>query len=192
MTANRALREMTNDGYLERIAGVGTFIAEVRAESHLVEVRNIADDVADRGHVFSTKLLLQQSIKADPAVSSALMIPPDTIVYQSRHLHCEQGIPIQLEDRFVNPEVFPDYLKADLKTAIPNEYLMSQAVMERAEHIVSAIPATDELKTILQLDEGDPCLLLERKTWAMGRRASYARLYHPGNRHQLRDEFRPA
>ncbi|MEE3236154.1 MAG: GntR family transcriptional regulator, partial [Pseudomonadota bacterium] len=40
MTANRALRELTDEGYVERVAGVGTFVADLKAASHVLEVRN--------------------------------------------------------------------------------------------------------------------------------------------------------
>ena len=50
MTANRALRELAADGVLVRVAGVGTFVAEQRAQAHPLEVRNIADEIRLRGH----------------------------------------------------------------------------------------------------------------------------------------------
>ena len=34
MTANRALRELNHEGYVERVAGVGTFVADLKAASH--------------------------------------------------------------------------------------------------------------------------------------------------------------
>ena len=46
MTINRALREMTADGLLVRMQGVGTFVAEPKSQSALFEVHNIADEIA--------------------------------------------------------------------------------------------------------------------------------------------------
>ncbi len=50
MTINRALRELTADGLLVRMQGVGTFVAEPKTRSALFEVNNIADEIASRGH----------------------------------------------------------------------------------------------------------------------------------------------
>ena len=50
MTANRALRELNDEGYVERVAGVGTFVSDFKAVSHVLEVRNIADEIQRRGH----------------------------------------------------------------------------------------------------------------------------------------------
>ncbi len=40
MTANRALKELSSDGWLNRIAGVGTFVSEPRARASLVELKD--------------------------------------------------------------------------------------------------------------------------------------------------------
>jgi GntR family histidine utilization transcriptional repressor len=49
MTANRALRELASEGELVRIQGVGSFVAERKGYSALFEVRNIAEEIAERG-----------------------------------------------------------------------------------------------------------------------------------------------
>jgi DNA-binding GntR family transcriptional regulator len=45
MTINRALRELTDEGLLVRLQGVGTFVAEPKGQSALFEVRSIADEI---------------------------------------------------------------------------------------------------------------------------------------------------
>ena len=54
MTANRALRELTKEGYVDRIAGRGTYVSDFRSQSHVLEVQNIADEIAGRGHTHSS------------------------------------------------------------------------------------------------------------------------------------------
>jgi len=55
MTVHRALRELSSQGLLARVQGVGTFVAPAHAKSELLEVRDIgAGGLADsipRSHV---------------------------------------------------------------------------------------------------------------------------------------------
>ena len=74
MTANRALRELTTEGYVKRIAGRGTFVSDFRSQSHVLEVQNIADEIADRGHMHSCKVLRQSRQRARGEIAKALHI----------------------------------------------------------------------------------------------------------------------
>ena len=56
MTINRALRELTSEGFLIRMQGVGTFVAEAKAYTPMLEVHNIADEIAQRGHRHDSKI----------------------------------------------------------------------------------------------------------------------------------------
>lgn len=47
MTANKAIRDLVQQGYLSRHPGVGTFVTDSKAESSLVEVHNIAEEVKE-------------------------------------------------------------------------------------------------------------------------------------------------
>jgi GntR family transcriptional regulator, histidine utilization repressor len=51
MTANRALRELNDEGYVERVAGVGTFVADLHrtARSPALGDRDHAAERACRG-----------------------------------------------------------------------------------------------------------------------------------------------
>lgn len=50
MTVNRALRELTDEGALEHVAGAGTFVAQGRPQSDLLMIAHIRDEILARGH----------------------------------------------------------------------------------------------------------------------------------------------
>ncbi|PCJ40559.1 MAG: histidine utilization repressor [Alphaproteobacteria bacterium] len=192
MTVNRALRELTDEGYLVRLAGVGTFVAEPKAQSHLLEVNDISQEIRARGHYYSSEVLTQDKTLAAKDILSHLALPEGSVVFHCHILHFEQYMPIQLEDRYVNPMVFPDFGDVDLTRLTPHEYLMGAAPLQRAEHVVSAITPDKAVSDALKLQAHEPCLLLERRTWVKDRVATYTRLYHPGSRYRLKDQFTPA
>ena len=134
MTANRALRELTDEGYLVRVAGVGTFVAHFKAKGPLVEIRNIADEVRQRGHDYSSEVILNAKENAGSQIARYLELEIKTPVFHTVLVHKEQGTPIQLEERYVSPDVVPIYGDADFRQTTPSEVLLKAAPLQEAEH----------------------------------------------------------
>ena len=103
MTANKAIRDLVQKGFLVRQAGQGTFVTDRKIESSLLEVLNIAAEVRGRNHVYSNDVIRCEAIDADDAVALRLGVRLGTKVFHTVIVHREDGVPIQLEDRFVNP-----------------------------------------------------------------------------------------
>src|SRR5271170_3822155 len=167
MTVNRAVRELVRSGVLSRIAGVGTFVADFRAAGHPLQIRNIAAVIREQ-----------------------LALPAATrLVFHSLIVHFENDVPLQVEDRYVNPAVAPEYLQADFASITPHEYLMEVAPLRRVEHVVRAALPPLPIRRLLKLKPHEAALVIERTTWSKSARASFATLHHPGGRFELRGVF---
>jgi len=191
MTVNRALRELANEGYLTRTAGSGTFVAEPKSRSHLLQIHNIADEIRDRNHVYSSNLIINNLDKLNSDNAARMQLPTGSKAFHTVIVHLENGSPIQIEDRFVNPEVVPDFGAQDFTQLTPSEYLLKAAPLQEVEHTVQARMPSTEHRKWLALENAEPCLLLLRRTWSRGQIASIATLYHPGNSYELSDYFTP-
>ena len=191
MTANRALRELGNEGYVERVAGVGTFVSDLKAGSHVLEVRNIADEIKRRGHGHSAKMLTQEKTTANAETANALQIDEGGEVFRLVLVHYENAIPIQVEQRFVLADFAPDCLQQDFTTMTPSAYLSGISPLQEAEHVVRAVMPEEEIRKCLDMQFDEPCLVVSRRTWAHGRPVSFARLYHPGSRFELSGHYVP-
>ena len=191
MTANRALRELNDEGYVERVAGVGTFVSDFTAVSHVLQVRNIADEIERRGHSHATIVLVQEKAAAGAGTAGALRIDAGTEVFHLVLIHHENAIPIQVEHRFVLMEFAPDCLGQDFTAVTPSAYLSAISPLQEAEHVVRAAMPDDEIKNSLDMGQDEPCLVVSRRTWAHGRPVSFARLYHPGSRYELSGHYVP-
>ncbi|MGW5383413.1 histidine utilization repressor [Nocardia sp. NPDC003963] len=188
MTINRALRELTADGLLVRMMGVGTFVAPPKSVSSLFEVRNIADEIQQRGHSHRTEVIFVR--EEDTGAEHAII--GDELrgtVFHSLIVHFEDDTPIQLEDRYVNPREAPDYLNQDFALQTPNNYLSEVAPLVRGEHIVEAVLGDAEECRQLRMKRSEPCLLIRRRTWSARGLVSAARLLHPGSRNRLVGTF---
>ncbi|KAA0695523.1 histidine utilization repressor [Neorhizobium sp. P12A] len=185
MTANRALRELASEGELIRIQGVGSFVAERKGSSALFEVRNIAEEIAERGHVHEATVIVLARETASPEVADGLALNIGDPVFHSLIVHSENGVPVQIEDRFVNPSAAPDYLEQDFSSLTPNAYLTAAAPLSGSEHVVeAAMPQGWECK-LLTILKSEPCLTIRRRTWSGKEIVSIARLIYPGHRYRL-------
>jgi GntR family histidine utilization transcriptional repressor len=189
MTINRALREMADQGILRRVAGVGTFVAEPKAQSGLLQVANLASEIKSRGHRYSCDVVRVAKETSSLEVAAALGIATGDPVFHSRCVHRENGIPVQLEDRYVNPKAAPDFLKQDFSTQLPGEYLLRLIPLDEIEHVVDAVAASKDVAAPLEIKPGEPCLLLTRRTWAGALPVTFVRCTHPGNRYRLGSRF---
>ncbi len=191
MTANRALRELAADGVVVRVAGVGTFVAEQRVHAHPLEVRNIADEIRARGHEYRVKVLALDSVSASRELAERCGVKPGAQLDYSLLTHFEDAAPLQVEERYVNPQVAPGYLRNDFSRTTPHEFLIRVAPLQRAEHIVRALVPERRIRRLLRLEAGEACLLIMRRTFSHGRIASVADLYHPGSRYELAANCQP-
>ena len=191
MTANKAIRDLVQQGYLLRQAGLGTFVTDRKAESSLHDVLNIATEVRGRGHVYSNDVIRCEALAADDEVALRLGVRLGAEVFHSILVHREDGVPIQLEDRFVNPRWVPDYLQHDFSLQTPNEVLVSSCPISDVEHVVEAVLVGAQVAQWLAIEPSAPCLSVIRRTWSDEHLISYARLTHPGDRYKLRSSHKP-
>lgn len=191
MTANRALRELTDEGYVKRIAGRGTFVAEFRAGSNVLEVQNIADEIGRRGHTHTCEVIRQSRQRARGEVAKALHLEQGKDVFHLLLVHFENGTPIQLEDRHVVADFAPDCLQQDFRGVTPGAYLTGISPLQEAEQVVRAVQPNAAVRQRLSMTSGEPSLVIIRRTWSHGRPVTFARLHHPGSRYELTGHYTP-
>jgi GntR family histidine utilization transcriptional repressor len=191
MTANRALRELAAEGYLTRVQGLGTFVLGVPVQSEVVQIRNIADEIRERGHQHGSQLLELRETQASAVVAQALGLATGGRVFHSIIVHSEDATPIQIEDRYVNPAVAPDYLEADFSRQTPNEYLVGIAPIGQAQHVIEAVKPDKKTARLLKIPADQPCLRVFRITWSRGVAGTCAWLTHPGHLYRMVAQFTP-
>lgn len=190
MTVNRALRELAEQGRIVRVAGVGSFVAEDKPQSTLLQIANLASEIRQRGHDYRCKVLTVERVSATMEVAAALDMRTGESVFHSVCVHLEDGVPVQLEDRYVNPRVVPQFAKQDFTQLQPSEFLVRNVPFDQVEHVVDAVLPTAEQAQLLEMEPAQPCLLLTRRTWSRGVPVTMVRCLHPASRYRLGSRFR--
>ncbi|WP_322802744.1 histidine utilization repressor [Vibrio alfacsensis] len=187
MTVNKAIRDLVNEGKLQRRPRLGTFVCDPaeKSESPLLDIRNIADEISNRGHTHHSEVLKQIALKADDSIAIKLGVMLGKTIFYSEIIHYEDNVPIQLELRWVNSQYAPSYLTQDFTSMTPNQYLSNNCPLSAIEHTVEAIIPDGRVKQDLKMQANEPCLLLNRRTWSQDKLVSTALLYHPGNKYKL-------
>ncbi len=189
MTVNRAIRELSDERVVERVQGSGTFVTQQKYQSTLVEIRNIADEITARGHQHRSELQLLERSRASDTLAGRFGLKHGDTLFHSVVVHLEDDQPIQVEDRYVNPSVAPDYLAQNFNSQTPNAYLMHVAPLQGVSFEIEACVPPKHISEMLQMPEHEPCLVLHRRTCSFGQVASVAVMWHPASRYRFTGEF---
>ncbi len=189
MTVNRALRELTRDGYLSRLPGVGTFVRETPRQASLIDIMNIADEIAARGGEHSCEVISLRSVTARAELAERFEGSDGMELFHIVAVHAENGVPVQLEERYVNPAVAPEFLAQDFTQTTPTAYLLGTAAVEQLEHVVQAVMPSAPQCRLLKIEEDEPCLAVHRRSWSNRKVAASAALIYPSSRYELRGVF---
>jgi len=184
MTVNKALSALASAGMLDRRKRAGSFVAQPRTQSMVLDVPDLAAEIKGRGQAYRWELVSRKLVKADAlgAASHALQITG---------VHYADDLPLAYEDRMVNLALVPDIAEADLSQAPPGSWLIAHVPWTEAENRISATGAPPAIARALGLARGAPCLILERRTWRGADTITRVRQHFVADRYELIARFGP-
>ncbi|MCA0424984.1 MAG: UTRA domain-containing protein [Proteobacteria bacterium] len=190
MTVNKAFRQLALQGLINRVPARGSFVANPREQSLLFELRDFSDDIRAQGGRYSCQILALELMRM-PRELADYDLRTNTEVFHSPIIHERDGIPVQIEERWVNPSVFPDYLSMDFRQTSTFRYLLRVPPTEM-EHEISAVSPTEQEQALLRINPMEPCLRLSRRTWFDRELLARSRLTSPGSRYAIENRFKVA
>lgn len=185
MTANRALKELTEEGRIVRVQGVGSFVARPKPDVALLEIKSIAREISDWGGIHSADILLLREEPVKEDIAKKMKMASNDIIFHSIIVHKDRDLPVQYSERFVNPRVAPRYLVQDFHETTPSDYLLDVAPVQQAEHVIEAVLCGRGVWEKLEIRPDEPCICLTRRTWSYEMVATYSRIISPGSRYKL-------
>lgn len=176
-TVNRALRELSAEGIIDRRRKAGTHVKLSPVRQVKFEIPLVRIEVQSHGAEYRYALISRVIAVAPDWLRVRLDLPQSALVLHLHCMHYSNGEPFQFEDRWINLDAVPKAAEADFTVNNPNEWLLTAVPFSNAEVRFSASAAASPHAEFLQVPQGSPLFTAERTTWNQGKPVTNTRLY---------------
>jgi GntR family transcriptional regulator, histidine utilization repressor len=192
MTVSKALTQLMRAGLIERRRKAGSFVAQPLSQSALLEIRDVAAEVAALGLPYAFTVLRQRRRHATRADRERLSVTAGAPVLSVVCRHSAAGRPFCHEDRLISLIAVPEAAEVLFDTISPGPWLIAKSPWTSAEHRIRAIAADLAMAESLDVAEAAPCLVVERRTWIRDQPVTHVTLTYPAGAHELVANFTPS
>ncbi len=177
-TVNRAMRELVDDGFIERRRKAGTRVRMVPVRSARFSIPLVREEIESQGVEYGYSLVARTVTKPPDWLAVQLSLAANESVLHLICMHYADGEPYQHEDRWISLLVNPNAESTDFTVIGPNEWLVKVIPFSNAEISFHAVQADSELARHLGCKVGDALFQTERSTWWKGDAITFVRLTH--------------
>ncbi len=182
-TVNRAMRELAEEGLLERKRKAGTRVRRSPLRQATFDIPIVRNEIEKSGSQYRYVLVAREVHVAPEWIRARLGLADHGKVLHLICMHYSDGIPFQHEDRWINLGALPEAATADFGSLGPNEWLIATVPFSNAEISFSATPASESMTHHMGCRPGEALFLTERSTWWQEEAITYVRLtFKPGYR----------
>jgi GntR family histidine utilization transcriptional repressor len=182
-TVNRAMRELADDGIIERKRKAGTRVRMAPVRHARFGIPIVRKEIEDQGSEYRYALVRQEKRQVPDWLRARLKLSEGGTVLHLVCMHYADGIPYQFEDRWINLDLLPKAADTDFSKTGPNEWLVATIPFSTVEISFLATAADGELVEHLGCSPGDALFQAERSTWWDGKAITFVRLtFRKGHR----------
>lgn len=176
-TVNRALRELTEEGLLERRRKAGTRVRPSPLRAARFAIPLVREEIKASGAAYRYALVEREILRAPDWLRARLAQLAGARVLHLGCLHSADGAPYQFEDRWISLAALPEAAAADFSRTGPNEWLVHAVPFSEVEMSFLATAADARIGGYLGMAPGEPVFTAERTTWWEGCALTHVRLH---------------
>lgn len=184
-TVRAALQQLTQEGYVIRRQGQGTFVAEPKIRTDLSQtITSFNEQVASQGKKPTIKILSLQVIPANEQLAEILKTDQDAPVHKLTRVRYVDDKPLQFETAYlpwpIAPGLNEEQCSTSLYASLRTHY---QIHIARTDEHLQLAEMDSEVATLLHSDEQTPCFFLETIAYLQdGTIAEFSQTYFHGER----------
>jgi GntR family transcriptional regulator len=166
MTARQALTQLENNGFIYRIRGKGTFVAEKKIEQPLHGLTSFTEDMTARGMKPSNQLLHFEVIPANLHIANQLQIKEYGPVYEIKRIRLADDMPIALETTYISANLIKG-LTEQIVTHSIYAYMEEQLSLkiDNGDQTIESSLADPIEAQYLHIQPGSPVMVIQRNTF---------------------------
>mgnify|MGYP003797642915 CR=1 FL=1 len=139
---NRALREVTELGFLDRKRKAGTRVRMAPIRQARFEMPIVRVEIEKTGASYRYVLVSREILAAPEWLRARMNLKLGSKGVHLVCLHSANGEAFQLEDRWINAAALPQALQQDFTVIGPNEWLIATVPFSEVEISFLAVPLT--------------------------------------------------
>lgn len=176
-TVSRAMRELVDEGILERKRKAGTRVKSSPTRRAQFSIPIIRTEIENTGAAYRYDLVERRVLPAPNWLRSRLDLPDDALLLHLKCMHYKGSAPYQFEDRWINLAAVPQAENYAFKDIGPNEWLVQEVPFTDGNLEFSATNATEDIAAFLGAPVNAALFTVERTTWLADTSVTFARLY---------------
>ncbi|HEY5289550.1 MAG TPA: GntR family transcriptional regulator [Caulobacteraceae bacterium] len=179
ITVRKALDALADEGLVTRRHGAGTFVA-ARVEKSFSKLSSFTEDMLARGRVPRSAWLRRSDGAVTPEEAMILGLSPATPVYRFSRIRFADDAPMALEHTTVPFFCLPskEAVETSLYAALERHGHRPARALQR----LRAVLFTDDQAQLLNVHQGAPGLLIERRGFLRdGRAVEFTQSYYRGD-----------
>lgn len=187
-TMNRALRDVTAMGLIERKRKAGTRVRQTPIRAARFEMPLVRAEIEKTGASYRYELIARSVAPAPDWLCDKMQLAPNSPALHLICIHSADDRAFQLEDRWINLTALPQSQTQDFTEIGPNEWLIATVPFSEVEISFLAKAADVLVAKYLGQALGDPVFCLERATWWQKSPITFVTLSHAPN-HRLTTRY---
>ncbi len=188
MTVSKALSRLAASGMIERRRRAGSFVASPRVHSMVLDIPDLAHEVAARGQTYGFRLLNCAEHTARDSAPSKLEGATDWLELEG--VHFADSSPLGHEKRSISLTAVPEAREVDFAAHPPGAWLLGHVPWTEAETRIAATHPPAAIARHLAIDPRTACLQVERRTWRGAEGITFVRQHFLGDSYDLVARFR--